>query len=107
MLAKSSVSRPLNVNGRTTFPNGPISLTIVRATASTTDIVRVLPCASKYTRRPSSENKVLCAVPGLSIVAMSAPVFASATAHFGAPSSGAYNVVPSGERAIRSVPRPS
>ena len=89
MLAKSSVCLPLNVNGRTMLPNGPISFTIVRVFASTTDIVRVLPSASKYTRVPSSENCVLCGLPGLSIVVMSAPVFASATTHFGAPSSGA------------------
>ena len=47
MLANSSVCLPLNVNGRTMLPNGPISLTIVRVFASTTDIVRVLPSASK------------------------------------------------------------
>ena len=48
---------------------------------------------------------MLCGLPGLSIVVISAPVAASATTHFGAPSSGAYSVVPSGESAMRSVPR--
>ena len=39
MFAKSSVCLPLKVNGRTMLPNGPISFTMVRVFASTTDIV--------------------------------------------------------------------
>ena len=65
MFANSSVCRPLNVNGRTMLPNGPISFTIVRVFASTTDIVRVLPSASKYTNRPSSEILRVVRIAGL------------------------------------------